>query len=160
MSENRPIPLHLADDGTYILGDEDEEMSRFGSANLTLPSPSPCSLYRFFNQDGALLYVGITDHLPGRMSEHAREKEWWREVSTVTVEHFDSRAEARRAEQAAMDDGRPARNRVRSVGKTPLRSFRMSDDIYRPAQEQAAMNGETMTDVVRRALEDYVEGDD
>lgn len=40
--------------------------------------------------------------------------------------------------------------------KTPLRSFRIPDSVYRAAQAKAAEKGETLTDVVRRALERYV----
>lgn len=120
----------------------------------SVPS-QPCSLYRFFDAHGELLYVGITDHLPGRLAEHQGEKEWWRDVAYVAVEHFGSRYEARVAEQAAIDAGRPIRNQVRSVGKTPIRSFRVPDEVYRPAQEKAAERGESLTDVVKRALERY-----
>jgi predicted DNA-binding protein len=40
--------------------------------------------------------------------------------------------------------------------KTPLRSFRISDELYEAAQARAAEEGETVSDVVRRALEEYV----
>lgn len=39
--------------------------------------------------------------------------------------------------------------------KTPLRSFRIPDEIYRAAQARATEKGETLSDVVRRALERY-----
>lgn len=45
--------------------------------------------------------------------------------------------------------------RVPNAPKTPLRSFRIPDDIYRAAQEKAAERGESVSDVVRRALERY-----
>lgn len=40
--------------------------------------------------------------------------------------------------------------------KTPLKSFRIPVELYRKAQEVAAERGETVSDVVRRALERYV----
>lgn len=40
--------------------------------------------------------------------------------------------------------------------KTPLRTFRIPDDVYKAAQAKAADKGETVTDVVKRALERYV----
>lgn len=45
--------------------------------------------------------------------------------------------------------------RVPNKPKTPLRSFRIPDDIYEAAQKKAAEKGETVSDVVRRALERY-----
>ena len=46
--------------------------------------------------------------------------------------------------------------RVPNAPKTPLRSFRIPDDVYRAAQEKAAERGESVSDVVRKALERYV----
>lgn len=40
--------------------------------------------------------------------------------------------------------------------KTPLRSFRIPDEVYKAAQSKAAEKGESVSDVVRRALERYV----
>lgn len=40
--------------------------------------------------------------------------------------------------------------------RTPHRTFRIDDELYRAAKERAAENGETLTDVVRRALTEYV----
>lgn len=40
--------------------------------------------------------------------------------------------------------------------KTPLRSFRIPDDVYKAAQAKAAARGESVSDVVRSALEKYV----
>lgn len=40
--------------------------------------------------------------------------------------------------------------------KTPLRNVRVSDELWSAVQERAAERGETVTDVIRRALEKYV----
>ena len=40
--------------------------------------------------------------------------------------------------------------------KTPVRSVRIPDDVWRAAQAKAAAEGETVTDVVLRALRRYV----
>jgi hypothetical protein len=39
---------------------------------------------------------------------------------------------------------------------TPLRNVRVPDDVWQPAMERAKENGETVSDVVRRALAEYV----
>ena len=46
--------------------------------------------------------------------------------------------------------------RVPNQPKTPLRSFRIPDEVYRAAQAKAAAKGESVSDVVRKALERYV----
>lgn len=40
--------------------------------------------------------------------------------------------------------------------KTPLHSFRVKTELWNEAKEQARANGETIADVLRRALERYV----
>lgn len=40
--------------------------------------------------------------------------------------------------------------------KTPARAVRIEDDLWRAAQEKAAERGETVSDVIRRALRRYV----
>jgi negative regulator of replication initiation len=39
---------------------------------------------------------------------------------------------------------------------TPLRNVRVADDLWQAAMSKAAERGETVSDVVRRALERYV----
>jgi predicted HicB family RNase H-like nuclease len=46
--------------------------------------------------------------------------------------------------------------RVPNAPKTPLKSFRIPEDLYRAAQVKAAERGESVSDVVRAALERYV----
>lgn len=41
--------------------------------------------------------------------------------------------------------------------KTPMKSFRISEDLYRAALSKAEREGKTLSDVVREALERYVE---
>ncbi len=42
--------------------------------------------------------------------------------------------------------------------KTPGRMIRVPERVWRAAQTRAAERGETVSDVVRRALHDYVKG--
>lgn len=43
-----------------------------------------------------------------------------------------------------------------ATGKTPIRNFRIPDALFRLAARIATKRGETLTDVVIRALEAYV----
>lgn len=40
--------------------------------------------------------------------------------------------------------------------KTPMRSFRVDDELWRAAHRAAAANGETLTEVLRRSLQAYI----
>ena len=41
---------------------------------------------------------------------------------------------------------------------TPLRNVRVADDLWQAAQAQAARDGVNVSEVIRRALEHYVNG--
>ena len=41
---------------------------------------------------------------------------------------------------------------------TPLRNVRVPDDLWRAAMSKALDRGETLSEVIRRALEKYVKG--
>lgn len=46
--------------------------------------------------------------------------------------------------------------RVPNQPRTPLKSFRIPEELYRAAQVRAAERGESVSEVVRKALERYV----
>jgi hypothetical protein len=46
--------------------------------------------------------------------------------------------------------------RVPNQPKTPLRSVRVPDELWRAAQGAAEENGEAISDVIRAALDQYV----
>lgn len=77
----------------------------------------PTSLYRLFDADGQLLYIGIALDTVRRLDEHANDKPWWGEVATVTLEHYPGRVEAQEAERAAIQDEHPAYNICHMAGR-------------------------------------------
>lgn len=40
-------------------------------------------IYRFFDGDGAILYIGRTKSIGNRLMSHALEKQWWPEVARI-----------------------------------------------------------------------------
>jgi hypothetical protein len=68
------------------------------------------TLYRFWDAGGDLLYVGITGIRDARWRAHGNQKPWWREVATVTVEHYDDRKSLAAAEIAAIRAEKPRYN--------------------------------------------------
>jgi hypothetical protein len=75
----------------------------------------------------------------------------------ATLALLAERKALREAAAAAVDVMTPATvTRVPNQPKTPMRSFRIPDDVYRAAQAKAAAKGETVSDVIRKALERYV----
>ena len=42
--------------------------------------------------------------------------------------------------------------------KTPVRTFRLADDLWRKLKDAAKKEGVTVTDILRRLVEDYLKG--
>lgn len=68
------------------------------------------TLYRFFNSESELLYIGITCQPGLRFKQHRRDKSWWHEVARIELEQFASRAELVEAEQRAVPAENPKYN--------------------------------------------------
>ena len=70
----------------------------------------PTALYRFFDAEGRLLYVGITFAIGQRWRAHAKEKAWWPQVARKEVEWKPNRYRAWVAEIAAIKAEKPMYN--------------------------------------------------
>ena len=55
---------------------------------------TPTSIYKYFDEYGVLIYVGITNGGIRRQREHNKDKSWWQYVASQTVEHHESRGVA------------------------------------------------------------------
>jgi len=70
------------------------------------------ALYRWFDAEGELLYVGISSTLWNRTKQHSQTAEWFTEISFCTVEWFDSRFEVENAENRAIMNENPKHNKT------------------------------------------------
>lgn len=68
------------------------------------------TLYRYYDSEGQLLYVGITGNNTKRQSQHRRNSFWFGEVATASFEYFDDREEALKAETKAIQTEQPKHN--------------------------------------------------
>lgn len=68
------------------------------------------TLYRYFDNSGQLLYVGITGDNTKRQSQHRRNSFWFGEIVNATFEHFPTREEALTAEAEAIRKEKPLHN--------------------------------------------------
>src|SRR5262245_15349332 len=69
-------------------------------------------LYRHFDAEGMLLYVGITSDPERRDRQHTRDSEWSRRVVTTTMERYSTRVAAFVAERSAIIAEYPIYNRM------------------------------------------------
>jgi predicted GIY-YIG superfamily endonuclease len=70
----------------------------------------PTTLYRYFDEYSNLLYVGITNSISRRASEHYKNSEWHRYARYATLEHYPTRDDALDAEIKAIVKENPHYN--------------------------------------------------
>lgn len=70
----------------------------------------PTFLYRLYDAQDELLYVGITENVRLRMQRHAAIQPWWNQVERLEVATYSSRDEAEEAELRAIRGERPKMN--------------------------------------------------
>ena len=69
------------------------------------------ALYRHWDEEGDLLYIGISLSAVARLAQHSQKSHWHNQIANMTVEWFDSRADALNAEREAIQSERPKFNK-------------------------------------------------
>lgn len=77
---------------------------------MTALADRPTAVYRLFDADNVLLYVGITHDLKVRLPDHRCRKAWWPEVGHVSVDWCPDRSEALHQEARAVAFEKPRHN--------------------------------------------------
>jgi len=73
------------------------------------------AVYRHYNADGCLLYVGISISPIYRTAQHVKNSDWACDVTRIDLEWFDDRASAADAEAKAIKAERPLHNRAHNT---------------------------------------------
>ena len=76
-------------------------------------------LYRHFDEQGALLYVGISTSTMRRLAQHKNKTAWFTSVADVEVERLHYPRRRKRAEIKAIKRERPKHNVTHSVALSP-----------------------------------------
>lgn len=120
------------------------------------------ALYRLFDAEGRLLYIGIAFNPDSRWAGHAASKSWWLDVAEKRIEWHETRSKAVAAERAAIaaelplynkqDSPQPYEGVTTKEGTKPPRVVRIDDDTWRDYQAACAEKGTTPSDDVRRYI--------
>ena len=70
----------------------------------------PHAVYRLYDAEWTLLYVGVTVNLPKRMAWHACQQSWWPQVAHRTSVWYGNEWDGRKAEAEAIDAENPVHN--------------------------------------------------
>ena len=69
-------------------------------------------LYRHFDKDHNLLYVGISLDAFNRLTQHRQNANWYDLISLMTIESFANRKELLAAEKIAIYKEKPVHNKI------------------------------------------------
>lgn len=118
----------------------------------------PTTLYRLYDCDEQLLYVGISTDFGQRFDEHRAEKAWWSEVTSVRLHHFDDRPSATRAERQAIASEAPRHNgTLRPRGGWPMHIRDVPDETQHAAKVRAAQRRQSLREFVIEAIDEHLE---
>lgn len=70
------------------------------------------TLYRFFDKDHNLLYVGISNSWHQRLRQHYKDSDFYSEAVVMTMEHYKTREEVELAEKQAIESESPKYNKA------------------------------------------------
>lgn len=99
-----------------------------------------CELYRHFDKDGRLLYVGISVCAVTRLAQHEQlGAEWYKKIVRIEIERFPTRLDAMRAELDAIKNEGPLYNRAteKDGERTPRK---LQEEIERAALVEECLN--------------------
>ncbi len=121
---------------------------------------SETMLYRFFDKNARLLYVGVSSTGPKRWKEHSKGRTWWHEVSSSTIEHFATRELALAAERTAIIAEKPVYNRQHNSPSAKLANVEMRYFCSHCTLEAPTNRGWMFVDVrtadlIRRGWEEF-----
>lgn len=96
-----------------------------------------CGLYRFYDTNRVLLYVGISRNFPDRWNWHRCKTSWYSQARYVATSFYPERQDAFRAEAAAIRAQNPLFNVLRCK---PHRSkkHRVDDAMHAPPAARLA----------------------
>jgi hypothetical protein len=101
-------------------------------------------LYRHFDKNGQLLYVGVSLSTVVRLSQHREYSKWYDQIANVTIQNYNTREEALEAETQAIKNENPKYN----IKKTKIKE-KLIEQNTRIIKERIE---ESKKDIMKRAV--------
>lgn len=107
----------------------------------------PTAVYRFYDDAGELLYVGITCRPRFRFREHRKLSEWWSQQRSVTLAWRPDRNTAAADELTAIREEKP---RYNVAGRYPVRPSRYAKRrLWPPTDLRGAVAADVRAEIGR-----------
>jgi hypothetical protein len=104
------------------------------------------TLYRFFDENNVLLYVGISINAYNRAKQHQADKEWWPDVVQIILEKHPDRSSVELREKEVIAAESPLYNVSFNKPKSTIPSW---DELAELANQ---MTGEEILQATQRAF--------
>lgn len=101
-----------------------------------MTATAPTHIYRLFNEDGELLYIGRSRNVDRRCTEHKLDKGWWDQVKTITLELVDEHSDPHQCEREAIIAERPLYNHFPAFRTRPTATELASSLSHYTEQER------------------------
>ena len=111
------------------------------------------AVYRLFDAEDALLYVGISSQPKERWNQHANEKRWWPDVARKAVTWYERREEAIAREADAIDTELPRYNAVRPPQDVQPMTVRLPKPMREHLRRLAFETRQSMNDIAVTAID-------
>lgn len=118
-------------------------------------------LYRVFDAEKQLLYIGITENLKDRFNGHSHQSGWFNAADSLAVEWYESRGLALKAESRAIRAELPPWNREglprrkdaeqMSAARPPADMTVLTNDEWATFLQQCEMPGHRQRRLIRTA---------
>lgn len=123
---------------------------------MSIKQKSEC-LYRWYNWENKLLYVGITSNIGARIKDHKRQSGWANEAEYIELEWFYTREEVEAAERVAIRNEKPKYNKAHTIFDEFRNKKDSLDRIPYPENGRLAEKFEWFAKEIRKQERDLAE---
>lgn len=115
-------------------------------------------LYRLFDAEGRLLYVGVSHSAHVRFYQHKSGSEWSGLIEEMKVEDFATRKEALSAEKRAINYENPIYNKFKPIPDPCQRfNFKMDNEFVLSFKSRALQERLKLNELLEKAFAFYLE---
>lgn len=93
-------------------------------------------LYRHFDENGTLLYVGVSLSAMHRLGQHKEHSHWYERIKNVTIEKFETRESALHAETMAIVHEKPEYNIAKKAIAQKIRKQIEEEERQKQIEEE------------------------
>lgn len=114
-------------------------------------------LYKIFDADNQLIYVGMTDNIARRFIQH-QSKEWFKLMTRFESFAFESEEKCKEAEADEIASSNPIYNKLhnKKINKWAQRGLYISDSVMQRMALIKMKTGESLSRIAEKILDQHL----